>query len=488
MRKILSALLVLMLLVPAAFAVAEDAPYEINILMPTFYAETFQAENNPVLQAMEAATNTKLTITFVPDATYPEAISTALMDADTMPQLIIFKGVQDPIVVDSARAGAFWDLTDYIADTEYLKDGSEVVYNNIKIDGRLYGIYRSRPLARNGIIYRKDWAEELGLGAPETLEDLANMAKAFTNAEKNTYGLVMCKYVDGTIKEATIMHGAPNTWGINEAGDIYPAHEDTKFRDGLNWLRDLYAAGAINQDFIALESTIWDDPIKNSQGGIKMDVMDGGPRLQDYFTKELGEENTIFNLIPYVKNAEGEARMWPTAGQAGMVTITKSAKTEEDMLKCLKFLDFLNSAEGQTLVNWGVADVTYGIDEEGFRFTLPQEQTPVVNSIQNSINQLGMAVNGALDLPMKNDELRTLYNQILIDNMDKVIGDPCAAFISETNTMYGATLKTLLEDAHVQYIAGEIDEAGLEAVYQQWRANGGEQVISEMNEMYKAAH
>ena len=484
MRKALSVLLVLCMLLPAAFSMAEEAPYEISILLPSFYTETFQQENNPVLAAIEAATNTKLNFTFVPDASYPEMVSIAL--SGDMPEIIVIKGHQDPVFVSAARAGAFWDLTDYISETEYIKDGSQVVFDASKIDGRNYGIYRSRPLARNGIIYRSDWAEELGLSAPETLDDLANMAKAFTDPAKGTYGLVMCKYVDGTIKEVTIMHGAPNTWGVNEDGDIYPAHEDPKFLEGLNWLRDLYAAGAINQDFMVLESGVWDDPIKNNQGGIKLDVMDGGYRLQDWFKNERGEENVIFNLLPFVKNAEGEEYMWPTAGLAGIVSITKSVKTEEDMLKCLALLDFLNSPEGQTLVNWGVEGETYWTDDEGFRVAPTLEQTPTVNTLQNSLNQLGMNVNGDLAHPMKNEDLRLLYAQYLLEYVDYVVANPCAAFISETQSIYGETLRLVLEDGCVQYIAGQLDEAGLQGVFAQWRVEGGDQVTAEMNELYHA--
>ena len=486
MRKILLVLLALTLMLPGAFALADEAPYPVSILMPTFYTEAFQYENNATLKAIEAATNTKLNVTFVPDASYGEAVSLAL--AGDMPKILVVKGHQDPVIVASARAGAFWDLTDYIADTTYIKDGSSVVFNATKVDGRIYGIYRARPLARNGIVYRADWAAEKGLGVPETLDDLAAMAKAFTDPAKGRYGIVMCKYVDGAIKLATIMHGAPNTWGIDEQGNVYPAHEDPKFLEGLNWLRDLYAAGAINQDFMVLESTIWDDPIKNDQAGIKLDVMDGGYRLQDWFEQNKGATDNVFNLLPVVKNAAGQELMWPTAGLSGEVIITKAAKTEEDMKKCLAFLDFLNGPEGQTLVNWGVQDVTYWVDEEGYRIATPADKDVSIRSLQGSINQIGMNVNGDLAVPMKQTGLRKLYNDNLVKYVDYVVGNPCAPFISETQTMVGAQLNTLLEDANVQYIAGQIGEDQLKAAYEQWRADGGEAVIAEMNAMYADAN
>lgn len=490
MRKILSLLVAMMMvlsLVP--MALAEEAPYEISILLPDFYPEAvFQTENNPVIEALEKATNTKLIFNFVADAAYGETVSTTLADSSKMPQIMVIKGHQDPVFVASAKAGAFWDLTDYIAGTEYISQGSEVVFNNTKINGRIYGIYRSRALARNGIIYRQDWADELGLGVPETLDDLAAMAKAFTNKEKGTYGIVMCKYVDGTIKEVTVMHGAPNTWGVNEAGDIYPAHENEHFLEGLNWLRELYAYGAINQDFATLDSGSWVEPLRNNQAGIKLDCMDDGYRQQEWFENNKGVTETLFNILPSVKNASGELLMWPTAGMSGLVTITKAAKTEEEMLKCLAVLDFMNSADGQTLVNWGVAGESYWTDDEGFRIAPPdKEKEEIAKAVQHSLNQIGMNVNGDLAHPMKLTGLRKAYFDISEGSKDLVVGNPCAAFISETQTMFGAQLNTLLEDGCVQYIAGAIDEAGLKAVFAQWAEEGGAQMTAEMNEMYHAA-
>ena len=485
MRKTLALMLALVMALSLVTVVAEAEPFAITIMLPSFYEETFQAVDNPVVMAIEKLTDTKLTIPSVPNATYPDVTSVTLADPGNMPMIMVLQDPLGSVTVSSARAGAFWDITEYIKDYEYLVQGSDVVYNNIKIDGRLYGIYRARPLARNGIIYRKDWAEELGLGVPETLDDLKTLAKAFTNAEKGTYGLQMCKYVDGTIKIVTIMHGAPNLWGVNENGDVYPAHTDPAYREGLKWLRELYEYGAINQDFMVLESGVWDDAIKQSKAGLKLDVMDGGYRLQEYFETNKLADKTIFDLLPYVKNVEGEIRMWPTSGFNGEVVITKAVKTEEDMKKCLSFLNLLNSAAGQTLTGYGVQDVTYWVDEEGHILVAAKDKEVYVKTVQSSLNQIGMNVVTLSDVPTaKLSELRALYNKNLVDGLPYVIGNPCAAFVSETYSLVGTTLNLLLEDAHVQFIAGQISEEELEAVYQQWSDDGGAKIIDEMNTIY----
>jgi putative aldouronate transport system substrate-binding protein len=488
MRKLLALLLAVVLVCPLGIAAAQEAPFEISIMLPSFFTETFQAQDNPVVKAIEAATNTKLTFNFIPNASYVELTGVTLADKDKMPMLMVIQGPQDAVTVNAARAGAFWDVTDYIKDYQYLNAGNAIAYDNIKVDGRLYGVYRSRPLARNGIIYRSDVAAKLGFTEPpKNLDELMALAKAYAGQGDNKYALNMCKYVDGTIKIITVMHGAPNTWGVNAEGNIYPAHEDPAFLEGLNWLRELYAAGGIDPDFMVIESGAWDDSIKNEESFMKFDVLDGGYRLQDWFEQNKGATETIFNLIPTVENAKGEKHIWPTTGFNGEIVITKSVKTEEDMKKCLAFLDYLNSAEGQNLINWGVKDVTWWTDEAGYRIATPADKDEYVKTVQNSLNQLGMGVNGDLTSPMKLTPLRELYNKILVDWPGYAVANPCFTYVSETSTMFGAQLNTLLEDACVQYIANLISEDELKALFQQWSDEGGAKLTEEFNAIYHAA-
>ena len=42
------------------------------------------------------------------------------------------------------------------------------------------------------------------------------------------------------------------------------------------------------------------------------------------------------------------------------------------------------------------------------------------------------------------------------------------------------------DDARTQYICGQIDEAGLQAAFDQWNARGGTQVMEEVNALYAA--
>ncbi len=495
MKKLVSLLLALaMMLSLMSFAAAEE-PFVLTVMLPDFYPTVdFQAQDNPVLQAIEEATGVRLDIRWAANSTYGDALNTTLTDA-VLPNLIVMTDARGTTMVNNARAGAFHDLTEYVKDTETYPNlaGSEGVYNNISIDGRIYGVYRTRAYPRAGIYYRKDIAEAVGITkVPETLDELTALAEALAGYSSDTYALNMCSYTEGTINVITVAFGAPNTWGINENGEVYPAHESPAYLEGLNWLRHLCEIGGIDPNFATIDSTQWDNIERTNKAFMRFDCLDNAYRQQEWFENNAGVTEQIFEMVGPLQKADGTVSVWPqNAGFSGEIVVTKSVK-EEDLPRVMKFLDWVNGAEGQMLINWGVADVTYWLTEDGYRLTSPEDGTDMslqVQTIQHSLNQLGMNLPGDLCIPLKTNyltDLRARYTELNTILAPYAVTDPCYPFVSETNVAFGSQLKTIITDAAVQYIAGIIDEDGLRAAWQQWYDEGGALMIQEYTAAYQA--
>lgn len=490
MKKLLSLILAVAMVLTMGMAIAEE-PFVLTVMLPDFYTDyDFQVEDNPVLKHIEEATGCKLDITWVANSAYGDQISLTLADPENMPMLISLTGARDPIVIETARAGAFWDLTDLIPEYEWLSQGPAGIYNNIAIDGNIYGIYRSRAYPRAGIYYRTDIAKEMGITEePTTIEELTELAEALASYSEDTYALNMCKYVAGTINIITVAMGAPQTWGVDENGEIYPAHTDPAYFEGLTWLRHLYEIGGIDPDFMTIESGNWNDAERQSKAFMRFDCLDNGYRQQEWFEQNEGVTENIWGLIPCVAKEDGSITLWPqNPGFAGEIVVTKTVK-EEDLDKVMNFLDWCNSPDGTTTLNWGVEGVTYFIREDGFRYNTPSDDvdtTATINTIQHSINQLVMSVAGDFSPKANSTPLRDEYEYINNNYGKYAVSDPCYALTSETQVKLGATLSQMLEDAAVQYIAGIIDEDGLRAVWEQWAAEGGAQITAEYNDAYQA--
>ena len=502
MKKIVSLLMCMaMLLSVVSFAAAEE-DMTLKLMLPDFYSDSEWVtleDGNPVLEAIYKATGVKLDITWVPNSGYGEMTSLTMGDPSNMPEVMVMQGPRDAITISSARAGAFWDLTDLIPQYENLAAGQQSTYSNTAIDGRIYGFYRARAYARAGIYYRNDYAKKAGVDkVPETVQEFKDLCMALVNLGE-TYVINWCDYYEGTIGIMTVISGAPYKYGVNEEGKIYPAFEDPHFQEGLDFLRDLYAAGGIDPNFMTIASGNWNDAERSDppKAIMRLDCLDNGYRYQEWLQENMGASNVegeeIVTLISTLTNDEGKIQIWPqNIGASGEIVITKTV-TEEKLPKVLAFLDWCNSAEGQTLLNCGVEGVTYWIHADGYRYTYPEgEETnsatyaTYTNTVQHSLNQLGMNVNGDLTPPTAATTLRTWYNDNLLNNAKYVIANPCLTLDSETNVLMGATLKTDIEDAQVQYIAGKIDLAGLQAAYANWHDAGGDDILAEFQAAYDA--
>ena len=505
MKKLVSLFLCLALVLSVMSFAAAEEDMTLNVMLPDFYSDAdwkTLEDGNPVLQAIYEKTGVKLNITWVPNSGYGEQTTLTLADVNNLPEVMVMQGPRDAIMLSSARAGAFWDLTDFVNDAENypnLAAGEKSVYDNIAIDGRIFGIYRSRAYARAGIYYRNDYAAKAGYeNEPATVEEFKDMCLKMAALDPNTYVFNMCKYVAGTIGIMTVMNGAPYQYGISEEGKIYPAFEDPAYQEALDFIRELYNAGGIDPNFMTIESGNWDDAERSDppKALMRLDCLDNGYRYEEWLEENKGTDvaNPVVSLLTAIPDKNGKIQIWPqNIGASGEIVITKAVPADK-LPKVVKFLDWCNTADGQTLLNCGLQDVTYWIQSDGYRYNYPEGEqansatyAATTNTIQHSLNQLGMNVNGDLNPPTAQTLLRAEYNQNLLDNAQYVIANPCLTYESETNNLMGGTLNQEVEDAQVQYIAGKIDLEGLQKAYAAWHSAGGDDILAEYQAIYDAS-
>ena len=72
------------------------------------------------------------------------------------------------------------------------------------------------------------------------------------------------------------------------------------------------------------------------------------------------------------------------------------------------------------------------------------------------------------------------------ENEKYIVVNPAEAIISETYILKGAELDKILNDARIKYMSGQLSDDEYMAEMQRWRESGGNDVIQEVNEAYKA--
>ncbi len=463
--------------------VTKPKPKDISILSITFTGTPIK-NDDPSVKALEELTGYKIKLEWILNSSYEDQLNTR-MAAGNLPTLVAVTG-KTASVISNCRAGAFWDITKYYKNYPNLAQANQTVMNNISIDGKIYGIYRARPLGRNAISYRKDWLKNVGLSEPKTMDELYNMLKAFRqkdpdkNGANDTYGVTFCKFF-GPLDQIATAFGAPNKFTIN-AGTIVPAFATQEYMDSMKWLKKLYDEGLINRDYAALETGKWTNDFQNSKSGVHIDVSDQAWRYQKKFIDEYKMPADIVWVMPMPAGPDGR-RAFPTSGHAGFVAISKNgAKTEQDMKDALNFLDITNSKEGQNILNWGVEGINYDLNEKGEATRRTFKADP-----NEGFNQFMTNVVDGLLIPEALQPVQKRHLEIQAENIPYCIANPLEPFTSDTYAKNGSQLDQMINDARNQFIAGQIDEAGYKKVIDQWYAQGGSQILIEYATAYRAA-
>ena len=268
MKKLVSLLLAMIMLMSAfSFAVAEE-PYKISVIC-TFYGEnTPDIDNSPAWQKIEELTNTDWDITWVAPGDAAQKFNTVMASTDQPMIYVIPSGATtNANYIDMCQSGIFWDLTDYIQNSDLFRTelSSPAALNATSIDGRNYMFPLISSATRLGLIYRQDWIENLAakgieVKVPTNIEEFKVMVEAFAtqdpdgNGINDTIGFAYCDDDDEELDYAGFnliqaMTGGPVGWGFTEDDKLMPYFFFDEYFETLDVFKWMYENQYMNTDF-----------------------------------------------------------------------------------------------------------------------------------------------------------------------------------------------------------------------------------------------
>ena len=429
-------------------------------------------------------------ITWIPTTAYNDKLSAQIASAD-LPNVVAVREAKGSIIVNAARSGMFWALDNYITpeynNFDRLNKG---ILETLKIDGVLYSLPRERDVARAGVYYRSDWLEALGLEAPKNLEDIKEVIRAFTeddpdgDGQDNTTGISMKgKNLGDFVTNVNIYLGGPREWFVAEDGTIKNEVDSPTYMDALNFFRDAYANGYMLSDFTV--NTDEQLPVSSGKAGFVFCNTIGDAVSVQRNLKELFPDGTI-DVSQEIATPDGKVAMRAHAGYTGTLMFPKTTtKTEEELVPILKFFNTLGEDEHVMMLRWGQEGVHYTLEDNTIVRT--QEQQDQYSKDMGDTDQFhpyGLFY----PYPVKEvDPLQQKVTDSMAAHVNDVVFDISDNYISDTEVELGATLSDILMNARMQYVLGEIDEAGWNEAVAKWKAAGGDQVAAEFTEQHQAS-
>lgn len=199
-------------------------------------------------------------------------LSTAIMSGN-YPDVFTIKPNEYKKYVDSGTIADISELLDKYATSElkeYLNVDEGMSLDSLRTEEGLYGL----PKMGNGydsvnlMFIRQDWLENLNLEVPKTMDELKEVAHAFTyedpdgNGKDDTYGLAL-DGVDVLTDSIGTASGIFEGFGacpdsmkfIEKDGEVvWGGSLSEAMKNGLTLLQDMYKDGSITADFITMDS------------------------------------------------------------------------------------------------------------------------------------------------------------------------------------------------------------------------------------------
>ncbi|MEI7027925.1 extracellular solute-binding protein [Paenibacillus sp. y28] len=443
------------------------------------------AAGNEVEQAIEKYTNSKLNIQWIPNAAYEDKIN-IMLASNEMPKLL--KVQYNPNIISSMQSDLFWEVGPYLKDYKNLSAQDSQFFDNIKVDGKIYGVPVFSEIARAAIVYRKDWLDSLGMPLPKTLDDWYNVVKAMTlndpdkNGKADTNGtLLFKKYNEGQYSLTTrfaVAMGAPNKWAVDKDGNFTAEFETKEYTDVMKFYKRLYDDGLINKDFAAFDSTEADKQYDAGRVGLKVAVANTAKSQQDRLSKT--DPKAVVDVAP-LEGPNG-LRVAGQTGNSGIYVIPKgTVKTEAEVKRLLKFLDQLMDPDMATLLMRGIENKhfvkTTDNKTEFTDFTAFQRE---VKPYRDNFPY----IEGYNVLPQKDVAIGEKGQAVTKEIAKHVVPNPALTLISATYNERGKELEQMIVDAQTKFIMGKLDEAGYMAEIEKWNKSGGQKIKEEYKAYY----
>jgi putative aldouronate transport system substrate-binding protein len=266
--------------------------------------------------------------------------------------------------------GLILDLDKY---KNQLKAALEFIGDSAKngmIDGKLYAVSHTQQKPMQTFFIRKDWLDHLGLKPPANLEELKEVAKAFTekdpdgNGKQDTFGLTGSKLETFQPIFGAFNVAMPGSFVFKDK-QITNSLFDPAMKDALRYIQGLIQDKVIDPELLGNAGMQHQQKAIMGQTGIV--YIDWANLTKEQFMEQIKAVNTKAEWIPLAAPT-GPGGQWNGTWDVGtspyIFAIPKALeKSPEKLQKVFDLLNYVaDQKTGGQLVQFGVKGKHYNLE------------------------------------------------------------------------------------------------------------------------------
>ena len=188
--------------------------------------------------------------------------------------------------VTYAKEGLFYDIGELVKQYPDLmayvdtNGAGDYCWDRMTIDGAIYGVpTRSINKTMYTAAIRQDWLDKLGLKVPETLDELTEVLRAFTEDDPdgdgiaNTYGVSFTGLDYGSVFFGAFGATSGMDYLLNEDGTVTTNVISDQYKAALTYLKEIYDKVKVLEDKIVREIIEESDVIVSTNSSAALDVI-----------------------------------------------------------------------------------------------------------------------------------------------------------------------------------------------------------------------
>lgn len=304
-----------------------------------------------------------------------------IMASGKLPDLI---GHIDPVLADQyGRQGALQPLEDlikkYAPDLQKIMDANPTVRAQITApDGHIYMFPRllldTRTQAFAGYMVRGDWLEKVGMKAPDTVDELYQVLKAFKEKDPNGNGKADEIPFTGDPYPIIWAFGV-GARGSNsfddffiEDGKIKYGPTDPRYKDALQYLNKLYKEGLLDSEYEGIKNDVRDGRVMSEMSGF---LYGSNAGFLTRYNKQLkaANKNPGFIAVAPPKGPTGERSIIGRHNEIDPGRGVSIASTTKNAAEITKLMNYFYTEEGSRLLYFGLEGDTYTMKDGAPAYT-----------------------------------------------------------------------------------------------------------------------